>query len=67
MLSLKQIRKEKNLKVNDIIKPLGITRIALWNYENGKRIPSPSTIVKLASVLNVSIEDVVKCFVKEGA
>lgn len=56
MLGLKQIRKTKNLNQLKVALDLNISREALSHYENGKREPSLSMLIKMSEYFNVSID-----------
>jgi len=55
LIGLKQIRKEKNLNQQKVAIDLNISREALSHYENGKREPSLSMLIKMSEYFNVSI------------
>ena len=55
--NLKSIRKEKCLRVKNVSEQLNISRITLWQWENGKRTPSIENLTKLAKLYNCSIDD----------
>ncbi len=59
MVKLQEIRKSKGIKATQAAAKLGITRNALWNYENGKRTPSFHMMIKIAKLYGVSIADFV--------
>ncbi len=59
MNKLKTIRKQSGLKVKEIAEKMGVSRLTLWNYENGKRKPTFETIVKLSKIYGVSVSDFV--------
>ena len=63
MKTLKEIRKEQKIPVKQITEKVGISRNSLWNYERGKREPSAEKVLKLAEVLGVDCETILKCFV----
>lgn len=60
MIGLKQIRKEKGLNQQKVAMDLNISREALSHYENGKREPSLSMLVKMSDYFNVSIDYLIK-------
>ena len=60
MLKPKEIREKKKIKAKDVAKELGISRITLWQWENGKRSPSIESVTKLAKLYKCSINDIVK-------
>lgn len=55
MVGLKNIRKEKGLNQQKVAMDLNISREALSHYENGKREPSLSMLIKMSDYFNVSI------------
>lgn len=59
MVNLKKIRKEKNIKVDDIIKKLDITAQAYYKYERENSNPPIETLITLANIFNVSIDYIV--------
>lgn len=63
-MSFRQLREKANMTQSALAKKLGVTSVAINNYERGKRVPNIFTISKLAEILNVQIEEVVKCFDK---
>ena len=55
MIGLKTIRKERKLNQLKVAMDLNISREALSYYENGKREPSLSLLVRMSDYFNVSI------------
>ena len=55
MIGLKKIRKEKKLNQQKVALALNISREALSHYENGRREPSLSMLIKMSDYFNVSI------------
>lgn len=53
---LKELRIEKNLAQKDVADILGITVSAYSFYENGKREPNITSLKKLASFYNVTLD-----------
>lgn len=56
MNNIKQIRKEKNIKVEDIIKTLKISAQGYYKYERENTNPPIETLLKLADIFNVSLD-----------
>lgn len=52
---LKSKRPQLNLRMDDVAREVGITRSTLWSIENGNGNYSVDTLLKLLSVLNMSI------------
>jgi len=53
---LKETRKRMGLSQGEAAKLAGITNVTFCQYEHGRREPSLSTLVKIASVLDVSVD-----------
>lgn len=58
--NLKKIRTQKNITQSEIAKQLNVNRSFVSNLENGKTNPTLSTITKLAQVLKVSANELLK-------
>lgn len=58
--NLKKAREEKGLGIVQVAQEVGITHAALSYFENGLKVPSVPTLVRLAEVLGKSIDDLVK-------
>ena len=56
MVGLREIRKKRGLNQQRVAMDLNITREALSHYENGRRDPSLSMLIRLSEYLNVSID-----------
>lgn len=53
---MKEIRKEKNITLEDLAKVLNTTKSTLSRYENNLRVPNADFIKQLAEYFNVSID-----------
>ena len=58
--NLRRIRKGKGMSQGDIVRALGMGRGFVSNIENGKGNPTLTTITKLAKVLGVSTNELLK-------
>ncbi len=58
--NLRRIRKEKGFTQADIAEAVGISCPYLSNIENGKVNATISTVARLAKVLKVSVDDLIK-------
>ena len=56
---LKQLRKEKHLTQAEIAKAMNVRASQYHKTETGKVIPSLKTLIKIAKVLNVSLDKIV--------
>ena len=65
MNNLRNLRLEKNLTIKEFARNLQLTRNAISQYENDKRTPSIAIMQKMAEILNVDLQTVVNCFVKD--
>ena len=54
---IKELRKEKNLTQEDLGKLINVTKVSICCYENGTRIPTLETIVALADIFEVSLDN----------
>ena len=53
---IKRLRKEKLLSQNQLGKLLGVSKVSVSGYENGTRVPSMDTLVKLLDVFIISAD-----------
>ncbi len=53
-MTLKEIRKKKNIGLTDASKKIGITKTYLYLIENGKRNPSDKIKLKMSKTYGVS-------------
>ena len=58
--NMKKIRLEKDMSQGDICRELGLDRAYISNVENGKQNLTLSTMDKVAKVLGVSVEQLLK-------
>ena len=56
MNNLKTIRKEKNISQQVMADKLGVTRQAYGYYESGARNPDPLTLMRIADILDVTVD-----------
>lgn len=55
-MRLKSIRVEKNLTQKQVASALGLSTMAIQNYENNRRKPTYDVLVALADYFNVSMD-----------
>ncbi len=58
--NISRLRKQSNLSQIDLAVAVGITRSYLSEIENGKRNPTIMLLQNIATVLSVSLEDLIK-------
>ena len=49
-------RMELNLKVPEAAEKIGIVPSVLWAYENGSRLPSRETLLKMSKAYNCTLD-----------
>lgn len=57
---LKSIRREKHLSQDDLANQLFISRQSISKWENGEAMPDLENLVRLAEILHVSLDELVK-------
>ena len=55
--NLREARKGLRLTQTELGKKIGVSQRSIANYESGKVVPHRPTLEKLASVLNMAVED----------
>lgn len=58
--NLKRMRTQKGISQGDIARSLKVGRSFITNIENGKTNPTLATIARIAKVLSVPIEELIK-------
>lgn len=64
--TMAQHRKWCNKSQEDVAKALGVTENSVFNYENGKREPKFTYVLKFADWLGISIADIIVEPIKKG-
>lgn len=54
---IKEIRKSNGISGNDLAKKLGLTQQQISRYESGQSVMSIDTVVMIAHVLHVSVNE----------
>ena len=57
--NLKQLRIEHKVKQKDLAQYLGISSIAVANYENGRSQPDLDTAKKIADFFHITIDELI--------
>ena len=65
MNNLRNIRLEKNFTIKEFAKKLQLSRNAISQYECNKRTPSIVIMQKMAEILDVDLQSIIYCFVKD--
>ncbi|MCM3272600.1 helix-turn-helix domain-containing protein [Paenibacillus elgii] len=53
---LKDLREKRGMSQPDLADKLGVTRVSISNYENGKASPSYEGLLKIADIFNVTTD-----------
>ncbi len=56
---LKRLREQRELSLTELSRLLGIDYMQVYRYEKGLNLPSLETAIRLAKILQVSIDDLV--------
>lgn len=57
--NIKFLRKKQGLNQTQLGEALGITKGAVSGYENGSSIPGVETLIKIAQLLEISVDDLI--------
>ena len=60
MDNLKRLRVEKGITQGELADKVGVQNTAICNYETGFREPNIETLKKLASALDVTVDELLK-------
>lgn len=60
--NIKHFRENKNITQEELAEKLCVTRQAVSNWETGKTEPDVDTLTKIASVLDVTVEELIYGF-----
>lgn len=58
--TIKAFREKNKLTRKELAEEIGVTDVTISRYENGKRDPSSETLYKIAKVLNVSLDEIMR-------
>lgn len=57
---LKKFRESQNLSQEDVAKKIGVTRQAVYKWENDKSYPDIDNLIILSEFYNVTLDDLIK-------
>ncbi len=57
---LKMFRESQNLSQEDVAKKIGVTRQAVYKWENDKSYPDIDNLIILSEFYNVTLDDLIK-------
>lgn len=55
--NLKDLRNDKNISQRELAEIVGVTQVAISQYENGESVPRINIAMKLAETLGVTCEE----------
>jgi PAS domain S-box-containing protein len=53
-----KFRKKAKISTNDLSKMMGVHRATIWNWENGRKVPSELKVRNLAKILRISVSEI---------
>lgn len=59
-MDLLRIREECGVSVDELAQRTGFTKNMIWNYQAGRRKPTPDALLAIADALGVSIDYLVR-------
>ena len=62
---IKELRKREKLNQEEFGKKVGISKNAVWNYENGKREPSLEILTKISKAFDIPMIDILRGYDSE--
>lgn len=64
--NIKEIRTAKGMTTEELAGIVGVTRMAISNYETGKRMPDLYSALRIAKALDTTVENLVNNHEKEN-
>lgn len=59
MNNIRKIRENKKMSQSSVARELGVSRQAYYNYETGKREADYETLLKIAEILDSSVDELI--------
>ena len=60
MVKIREIRRRKKMSVTELACAAGITRMSIYRYEQGVRTPTIDVAGRIANVLGVTIDELMR-------
>ena len=54
------LRKKQGISVSELASSAGVVRQMIYDYENGKKLPQPYTLLHIAEKLGVTVDAMLK-------
>lgn len=64
-MKFKELLKSKNMTCYGLAKKLGVKLQTVYQWAWGRCTPNPETILQIVEILEVSAEEVLRCFVEK--
>ncbi len=61
-MKFKQLLKDKDITGAQLARRINVSVYTVWKWTNGKGEPAARRMLKIAEALNVSVEEIVRCF-----
>ena len=61
-MKFKQLLKDKDITGAQLARRINVSVYTVWKWTNGKGEPVARRMLKIAEALNVSVEEIVRCF-----
>ncbi len=58
--NIRNLRREKRMTQEEFAKALGVKRSMIGSYEEGRAVPKPDLLIRIASLLGVSVDELMK-------
>jgi transcriptional regulator with XRE-family HTH domain len=63
--NIRQVRRNASLTQEQLASKLGVTRQTISKWENGTSVPDADVVSKMASILDVHLNEILGCDVRE--
>ena len=64
-MNFKQLLREKDMTGAQLARRIKVSPYTVWKWTNGKGEPTACRMLKIASALDVSVEEIVRCFAEQ--
>lgn len=64
-MKFKKLLKSKKTTCYSLAKMLGVSVQTVYSWARGRSTPNPKTILQIKQILNVSAEEILRCFVED--
>lgn len=64
-MKFKKLLREKDITGAQLARRINVSVYTVWKWANGKGEPAAFRMIKIADVLGVSVEEIVRCFAEK--